>query len=420
MGDSPRESSTPNSDEMDIIKPVNPSKKRAAEPQVHTPVVRRNESAKSSARLSGVIQSMWHDFDSPVAFSEQQSEVVMKFAKQAAEEMIEWWKRDSLEDVSMMIRQMGIRLEGRIKSLEEKVHAEPSTTSVGPSSYADAVAKLAERKLKKPEEKTVESAGENGCYSILQTEDNSAATSEQMEGWTTALSRKQKQYNLRVTKVQATKQNNMAVTFKNREDQKRFEESLGSDPIPGAGIRSSSDRKVLFAIRGVPGNYNAEKLVEELQQRNADHPFLLAEKLDVKDARRIEGNMVDDRRYKTFKLWASSKHANILLRHSEMYINLRRVHVELWRPNERCSCCLNKGHMYSECTQKIACKHCGGEHQSYRCQNSRDVNSHHCVICYRAKLPHKHRAVEDSCPTLKKEIAEIMHKSVAKILANHG
>ena len=160
--------------------------------------------------------------------------------------------------------------------------------------------------------------------------------------------------------------------------------------------------------------------MEEINQRNADHPYIAAEKLEIKDARNVSENLVDDRPFKTFKLWASQKHAKLLMKRNEFYIELRRVHVTLWRPSERCSNCLDKGHKAANCQAKTACKHCGGEHVSYKCQQQRNSNIHHCVICHRANESHKHRAAEESCPILKKEIEEALSKTAVEIWANHG
>ena len=395
--------------------------KRAASDELEKDAKHYKAEMVDDKKLEAIVEDYFvHTFQSEQRISPGTKEMVIRFGVEVAKHVNSQRSIDSLmmlnNQMKLGFENISAQLKSGLKELEDKVHVESVSKTGETRSYAEAVAKIVERK---PEEKS-ENVRENGCYTILQAEDNSTPSDEQRDKWTEVLGRKQKQYNLKVNNVHVTKKKNMAVTFKNRNDQKRFEESLNSDPIPGAGIRSSSDRRVVFAIRGVPGDYDADKLVEELYHRNADHPYLLAEKLDVKDARKPNGNMVDDRRYKTFKLWASSKYAGILLDHCDMYINLRRVHLELWRPNERCSSCLDKGHISSDCRQKLACKHCGGEHRSYQCKQSRNDNNHHCVICFRAGKPHNHRAVEASCPVLKNEIEALMKITAAKIVANHG
>ena len=185
-------------------------------------------------------------------------------------------------------------------------------------------------------------------------------------------------------------------------------------------IRSSADRKVHFAIRGVPAEYTAERLERDLPFYNECHPYIMAERLSIKDARQIEENHVDDRRFKTFKLTVSTKHAKLLLDNDAFYLDIRRVRVTLWKPSTRCTKCLKTGHYARDC-EDLVCRHCSGDHLSYRCPNMKNKASHNCVVCRRARHRNtQHRASTEECPILQHEAAEETNKVLASITINHG
>ena len=223
-----------------------------------------------------------------------------------------------------------------------------------------------------------------------------------------------------MTNVQKTRANNLKVTFNNPEEQQKFEELIRSDPIDGATLRSSASKNVHFALRGIPADYDATSLGSELQELNHDHPYIRAETLNVKDARLVAENMVDDRKFKTFKLTASLKCAKLILDNPSFYIGLRRVKATVWKPNFRCTKCLERGHNAADCTAKLVCKHCSQEHLSYKCNDKKDETKFRCQICFKERKSHRHRADVETCPILSAEVSDAVNKTIAAILANHG
>ena len=147
-------------------------------------------------------------------------------------------------------------------------------------------------------EKAMDRAADNGCYSVVHASNSGESTKKQAEEWIEVISAKQRRLNIRLNSVRTTNRNNVSIYFKDAKEQAKFMGSIEKDPIKGADIRSSAARKVSFAVRGVPAEYDEEKLVRELMHLNGDHEYVKEEKLVVKDARQIKEGTMDDRRVK--------------------------------------------------------------------------------------------------------------------------
>ena len=228
-----------------------------------------------------------------------------------------------------------------------------------------------------------------------------------------------------MNRVQVTKANNVAITFNDASEQKRFTEALNKEPIKGAEIRTSREKPLHFAIRGVPAIYNSDDLMDEIRRMNPRHPYIKlvndgVENLAISDVRRDQLNLGDTRKFKTFKLSTTMKYAKLLLDNEFLQLLFNRVQVTVWKPNERCANCLGKDHRSRDCRGKQACKHCGGEHLSYTCRSRNNTENHKCVVCQKAGKEYGHRADVGVCPILKSETIEYTECIVATILANHG
>lgn len=72
----------------------------------------------------------------------------------------------------------------------------------------------------------------------------------------------------------------------------------------------------------------------------------------------------------------------------------------------RCFNCCGFGHIAKNCTNKLACSKCGGEHKITECDsdNIRCVNCHTLNEKYKMKLDTDHRPWHNSCETLKKRV----------------
>ena len=153
---------------------------------------------------------------------------------------------------------------------------------------------------------------------------------------------------------------------------------------------------------------------------NPNHVYIGPGNLSIRDARQTSENQVDDRNFKTFKLTVSTKYAKHILDNKYFYLNLRRVTATVWKPSSRCIKCLRTGHKADEC-EELVCKHCAGNHASYRCGNIRKKATHKCIICEREQRSNTHhRANDNECPILANEVAEATNKMIASIMVNHG
>ena len=282
-------------------------------------------------------------------------------------------------------------------------------------SYASAL--LAERRNNDA------SSTANGVFTVLQPKANAAPSEHQAREWQDVLSRKQRRLKFGVNNIHVTKAKNLAISFKSTEEQQRFTDEIRRNPIQGAEIRSSGDKPVHFAVRGVPAVYAMDELEEELREMNARHPYMKLvndgiETLTLRDARSEKQTEVDTRMYKTVKLTTSMKYAKILLDNEYLQLLWKRVQVTVWKTNERCGKCLEKNHRAINC-DKYVCKHCGEGHLSYMCRNRNKPENQKCVVCLRAGKNHNHRAEVGACPILKEEAMDSVERTVATIMANH-
>ena len=285
--------------------------------------------------------------------------------------------------------------------------------------YAAAASKAAVAPDEKEMEKAIDKAAVNGCFSVIQASNSDESTKKQAEDWTEQVSKRQKKLNIRLNRVRTTNKNNVSIYFKDSREQEKFMRSLEEDPIKGADVRSSANRKVSFALRGVPAEYTEESLERELFQYNGDtHPYFKSEALVVKDARKIKDGTRDDRKTKTFRIMATMRNARLLLEDPNLHVAMRRFKISLWKANERCHKCLENGHKGDECRGKLVCKHCGGSHFSYNCDRNSDAKK--CVVCFKLGKDHKHRADVDSCPILQDEATVSTNKTIAEIMTHYG
>ena len=285
--------------------------------------------------------------------------------------------------------------------------------------YAAAACKAAVAPDEKQMEKAIDKAAVNGCFSVIQASNSDESTKKQAEDWTEQVSKRQKKLNIRLNRVRTTNKNNVSIYFKDSREQEKFMRSLEEDPIQGADVRSSANRKVSFALRGVPAEYTEESLERELFQYNGDtHPYFKSEALVVKDARKIKDGTRDDRKTKTFRIMATMRNARLLLEDPNLHVAMRRFKISLWKANERCHKCLENGHKGDECRGKLVCKHCSGSHLSYNCD--RDSEAKKCIVCFKLRKDHKHRADVDSCPILQAEATVSTNKTIAEIMSHYG
>ena len=312
----------------------------------------------------------------------------------------------------------GLATGGSLKTTENK---KPEVVNLAMTYAAAASKEEPNSQDAKKMEKAIEKAADIGCYSVVHPSNYAESTKEQANEWITVISERQKKLNVRLNRVRTTNRNNVSIYFKDSREQAKFMDSLEDDPIRGAEIRSSAARKVSFALRGVPAEYDVQRLEQDLIKYNGEsHEYFKQEMLMVKDSRKATAGTKDDRRTKTFRIMTTMKNARLLLDDPNLYVSMRRFKVSLWKTNERCNKCLDKGHKGDDCTGRLVCKHCSGNHLSYNCERGSDAGARKCAVCFKLKKDSSHRADVDSCPTLQSEALESVNKTIAEIMAHHG
>ena len=382
------------------------------------------------SKLNAVVEDfLLNHFEIEGQINGKTKELLVRFGGEVHKHIVE---KESINAVAELQKSMKEGFEtvlGQLKNLNKRQPdyvAKPHEKLSRPT-FADTVKGYAATVLKgdtstEPEkmEAVIRKEAEFGCYTILQADEKHIPCKELADDWTEVISRRQKKEKIKIVRLRQTNNNKVAIGFSDAGEQRKFEETIGREPIKGAVIRSSAERKVHFAIRGVPAEYTAERLERDLPFYNERHPYIMAEQLSIKDARQIEDNHIDDRRFKTFKLTVSTKHAKLLLDNDAFYLDIRRVRATLWKPSTRCTKCLKTGHYARDC-EDLVCKHCSGDHISYRCPNMRSKASYNCAVCRRAGHRNiQHRANTEECSILKLEAAEETNKVLASITINHG
>lgn len=81
------------------------------------------------------------------------------------------------------------------------------------------------------------------------------------------------------------------------------------------------------------------------------------------------------------------------------------IHVQPYVDLRRCFKCQQYNHIAKECTNKIACAQCGGEHDVKDCVSTSTC----CVNCIRARTegPKNHCSWSHECPVLQSQARKI-------------
>ena len=365
-----------------------------------------------------VAKSLWATNKSNVLFSPAQAEAAIKYGASA----IAYAYSHMGTNFSSLMKNFENNIKAEIEKLATKLPEQQSTSAR--SSYADMCRRVtSESGSSSVADRSVPASmmkkTEKSCFAVIQAAEQEDEDPNQAELWTEVISKRQSKEKFKVLETKKTKNKNLAIHFADPQERGRFEEALKKNPIPGAKLRSSADKKIIFAIRRVPGHYDATRLTADILAQNDNHPFIVKNKPVIRDSRILREGEVDERKEKTFQLVTNAKDALLLL-DTYFFIGLTRVKVSLWKPNQRCSNCHGTKHVAAECKADTVCKHCAGKHVSYRCPDIRNKEKYKCIICHRLGNAHSHRADSEHCEVLKKEVNEELQHTRAMILANHG
>ena len=286
------------------------------------------------------------------------------------------------------------------KPLAEKVDPVPSKVK---ESYANMVTKLKEAKPDANVKKRIEEIKEESTpknYTVLDLAEK--VDDEGFQVVRRKLQRSLKGKNVKVDRLVKTAKGNVSMEFASNDEQKKVETILSRDNHLGATIRSTQNKLVSVALRGIPRELTGDEVKAQLTDRNRD--------LDVFSTTNWSLKLIQpsDRRnhYQIGKITTNLIFAKELLDAKKIYIDLQAIKTELWKPNHsRCAKCLKSGHTAKNCDD-LRCVYCAGTHLSKDCHKKNWDDSAKCIICSRKQQNAKHRATMKECPVLMEETAD--------------
>lgn len=208
-----------------------------------------------------------------------------------------------------------------------------------------------------------------------------------------------------IDKVVRTKAGNLAFTYNNAAEQKKGEEIMKQ--IPRASIRSSTNKSVNLAIRGVPIELDPTEVKQQISDNNGEF-FEKSKDWFITPA---SLNTRRTQRYRTFRLTVPQQIAARLIKEERMQLDLETVRVEIWSTgHSRCLNCFSDQHKINkpvQCT-KVTCNTCAGNHKVNQCDKIDRPDLHKCIVCATAREPSRHKATVRDCPKLKQEAIKAM------------
>ena len=348
-----------------------------------------------------------HEYKPEGDISPQEKDRLIKFSTLAVRNVLERLNIKEKIDLASKVDNGFDEIKSLLKKNQVGIanptsYAKAAMTGIGSTSSTTQAAQLSP----KPSP-TVTS----GRYTILKRAEKKIESEEELRAIKRQLQPKFKQANLRVDMVRKTAQGNLALEFLEEGDQKKVEQFLGANPIPGWQFRSSMEKNIAIALRGVPAYHDDKSLRKELEEFNAKHPFMRHKGWSVipvtsKSSRR------GVQRTKTWKIIAPLEAARTLLNDPRLMIEMQSLVAELWKPGpKRCFRCYSSEHTLKNCSAKPVCKYCTGLHESQDCREQLQVESHKCIICIKAKQKNvQHSADHRECPLLEQEVTQEFEK----------
>ena len=301
-------------------------------------------------------------------------------------------------------------MTARLERLE-KVHSEgkPPVEKVDPvpnnvkESYANMVTKLKEAKPDASIKKRIEEIKEETTpknYTVLDLEEK--VDDEGFQVVKRKLQRSLKGKNVKVDRLVKTAKGNVSMEFASNDEQKKVETILSRTNHLGATIRSTQNKLVSIALRGIPRELTEEEVRVQLVDRNPEFDLFKTTNWSLKLIK------PSDRRssYQIGKITTNLDSAKELLEAKKLYIDLQAIKTELWKPNHsRCAKCLKSGHTARNC-QDLRCVYCAGSHLSKDCHKKTWEGIAKCIICSRSQQNAKDRATMKECPVLIQETTD--------------
>lgn len=101
-----------------------------------------------------------------------------------------------------------------------------------------------------------------------------------------------------------------------------------------------------------------------------------------------------------------------IIEHGKVNLGFRRCNIVQHVHIKRCFKCCGFGHMAKDCTNKLACAKCGGEHKRAECRakNTQCINCKINAKKYALKMDTNHHAWSFKCEILQKRISQLNRK----------
>ena len=339
-------------------------------------------------------------FDPEVKLDAKTKELLIKFGAQSYKYIAEKEMLSSIAQLSNEMKAGFAAVNERLGKLETKEQPENASAKL---TYANMVTKLTTLKPEQTiEAKKIELEDETQAKKYTVIEMTEKVDDDGFQLVKSKLSRKLKGQHVRVDRILKTSSGNVSLEFPTCDAQKKVENILNRDPLPGVKLRSSSIKQASVAIRGIPIGLSVEEVKSQLKEENPDHPFgFEGTNWNLRLVQSVEWKG----RFQLGKITAPISQVKHLLDNKKVYLEFTALKVDLWKPgHSRCNKCFRTGHVASSCNGDVSCVVCGGNHSMSMCDKRDRPDMMCCIVCVRTQQKnHRHKATLKDCPILHEE-----------------
>ena len=379
---------------------------------------RKSPKSEADRKLITLVENFFNErFETDCPVTAKTREVIIRFGVEVNKHLSEEIA-NQIQSVNSVVQLRLLMKEGfesivkRLEKLEnDKSEGKPKPTELSArSTYSDMLKKRTEvvpvsDKASPPA--TIEDDNQAKKFTVLEFEnkvDDNGFTLVKSK-----LTKKLLKKQARVEKIIKTSTGNVAIQYDSLDQQQKVETILRDDPIEATRIRSSKNKSISIALKGISKEWKAEDVKRKLALENREHPFfrqVLSWDLKLLDP-------IDSRsRYKMGKITTSLQSARILMNSPKIYLDSMAVNAELWKPNHRrCHKCFKPNHVAAKCNDATKCSSCGGDHSAAQCDKKNAAKCEaKCIVCLRENKSANHRATIKDCPILMDEQMEEFRK----------
>ena len=375
---------------------------------------RKAARSEADKKLTALVENFFNErFETDCPITAKTREVMIRFGVELNKHLI-----DEIQNVNSMVQLRLLVVDGfdtitkRLEKLENsKSEDKPKLAeSSARSTYSDMLKKRSEvlpASAEVPPPAAIEDDNKAKNFTVLEFQEK--VDDRSFTVFRSKLTKQLLKKQARVEKIVRTSTGNVAIQYDSIDQQQKVESILRDEPIDAARVRSSKNKSVSIALKGISKEWNVEDVKRKLANENRDHQFFRqAQSWDLRLIDPIDGRS----RYKMGKITTSLQSARILMNNPKIYLDSMAVNAELWKPNHRrCHNCFKPNHVAAKCSDSVKCPSCGGDHAAAQCAKKNAPKCEaKCIVCLRENKAANHRASIKECPILMDEQMEEFRK----------